>query len=123
MAPKPLPPASTLAVNAVSEKPPAAPAVRAQVELPSTDPAFLYPVSSAYTDISRRMGEHGTVKVRVLVGTDGTALKAEIVQSSGFDRLDQEARKLCLKAPYRPGTRGGIPEAMWVIATFEFTLR
>jgi TonB family protein len=36
-------------------------------------------------------GEQGKVLVHVLIGVDGTAQQAEILQSSGFDRLDQAA--------------------------------
>lgn len=51
--------------------------------------------------------------VRVLVGADGTAQKAEVQQSSGYERLDQAALTTVLNWRYVPGKRGGVPEAMW----------
>lgn len=99
-----------------------APAVPARVELPSSDAAYLHNPKPAYPILSRKMGEQGKVQVRVLIGVDGTALKAEIGQSSGFDRLDQAALATALKWRYRPGTRGGVPETMWFIVPIEFAL-
>jgi protein TonB len=59
------------------------------------------------------------VQVRVLIGPDGRAQKAEIVHSSGFELLDQTALAVSRDSRYRPGTRGGIPEAMWVTIPFD----
>ena len=76
----------------------------------------------AYPRLSEWLREQGTVQIRVLIGVDGAALKAEVGQSSGFDRLDQAALATALKWRYRPGTRGGIPETMWFIVPIEFAL-
>ena len=38
--------------------------------------------------------EQGTVKLKILVGTDGIPLTVDIDQSSGFDNLDNIAKKL-----------------------------
>ena len=68
------------------------------------------------------MGEQGKVIVRVLIGTDGLAQKAEIRQSSGYERLDQAALATALKWRYVPGKRGGVPEAMWFNVPIDFVL-
>ena len=60
--------------------------------------------------------------VRVLIGVDGTAQKAEIRQSSGFERLDQSALNTVLKWRYVPGKRGGVAEAMWFNVPINFVL-
>lgn len=52
--------------------------------------------------------------VRVLIGTDGRARKAEIAQSSGYPRLDNASVAAVLQWRYVPGKRGGVPEEMWV---------
>ncbi len=68
------------------------------------------------------MGEQGKVVVRVLIGTDGLAQKAEIQQSSGFDRLDQAAYNTVLRWRYMPGKRNGVPTAMWFNVPLNFVL-
>jgi len=118
----PLPPIT--APVAVAPTPPAPPAPPApvRVELPSSDADYLQNPKPAYPAISKRLGEQGKVVVRVLIGTDGTAQKAEIQQSSGFDRLDQAARTTVLKWRYVPGRRGGVAQAMWFNVPIHFDL-
>ncbi|WP_336619426.1 energy transducer TonB [Ramlibacter sp.] len=98
------------------------PAAQARIEPPSTDAEYLNNPKPAYPLLSQRLREQGKVQVRVLIGADGLALKAEISQTSGFQRLDQAALNTALKWRYRPGKRGGVPEAMWFIVPIEFTL-
>ena len=99
-----------------------APAAQARIEPPSTDAEYLNNPKPAYPRLSEILREQGKVQVRVLIGKDGLALKAEISQSSGFQRLDQAALNTALKWRYRPGKRGGVPEAMWFIVPIEFRL-
>ncbi len=117
-------PASTPApaVSAIAERPSASAPAQARVELPSSDAEYLHNPKPTYPLLSQKLREQGKVQVRVLIGTDGLALKAEISQSSGFPRLDQAALNTALKWRYRPGRRGGVPEAMWFIVPFEFAL-
>lgn len=72
--------------------------------------------------MSKRLGEQGQVVVRVLIGVDGSAQKAEIQQSSGFDRLDQSALNTVLSWRYVPGKRGGVAETMWFNVPINFVL-
>jgi protein TonB len=97
---------------------PAAPTV----QLPSTDADYLQNPKPVYPPISKRMGEHGKVVVHVLIGADGSAQKAEIRQSSGFDRLDQAALTTVQKWRYVPGKRNGVAEAMWFNVPINFVL-
>jgi protein TonB len=106
---------------------PAGPAVAAapapaRVDLPSSDADYLNNPKPPYPPVSRRLGEQGKVVVRVFIGTDGSPQKAEIRQSSGFDRLDQVALATVLKWRYVPGKRGGVPEAMWFNVPINFVL-
>ena len=93
-----------------------------RVVLPSSDADYLNNPKPAYPALSRRLGEQGRVTVRVLIGTDGSAQKAEIRQSSGFERLDQAALATVLKWRYVPGRRDGVPEAMWFNVPLNFVL-
>ena len=68
------------------------------------------------------MGEQGRVMVRVYVGEDGQPQKSELRSSSGFDRLDAVAVATVMRWRFRPGMRGGMPEAMWVSVPIDFKL-
>lgn len=93
-----------------------------KVEQPSSDADYLQNPKPAYPVMSKRLGEQGKVVVRVLIGVDGVAQKAEIRQSSGFDRLDQAALTTAQRWRYVPGKRGGAPEAMWFNVPIHFIL-
>jgi protein TonB len=111
-------PTTPVAPSAVA---PATPAP-ARVELPSSDADYLQNPKPPYPGISRRLNEQGKVVVRVFIGVEGTAQKAEIKKSSGFDRLDQAALATVLRWRYVPGKRGGVPEAMWFNVPISFEL-
>ncbi|MDO8263304.1 MAG: energy transducer TonB [Gallionella sp.] len=112
--PAPVAPPVVAQVAQVAEAPPAP----ARVELPD----YLHNPKPPYPPLSRRLGEQGKVVVRVLVGVDGTAQDADLKQSSGFPRLDQAALKAAKAWRYVPGTRAGVPEAMWVYVPIPFVL-
>ena len=97
---------------------PSAPAVL----MPSSDADYLQNPRPPYPPISKRLGEQGKVLVRVFIGVNGLAEKAEIRQSSGFDRLDQIALSTVQKWHYVPGKRGGAAEAMWFVVPINFVL-
>ena len=108
---------------------PAPPAAAAQVvaaapavQLPSSSADYLQNPKPAYPPLSKRLGEQGKVIVRVRIGADGAAQKAEIGKSSGFERLDQAALNTALKWRYVPGKRGGIAEDMWFNVPINFVL-
>lgn len=56
-----------------------------------------------YPAMSKREGEHGTVILRVLVLASGKAVNAEVIQSSGFSRLDKSAQTAALSSEYKAG--------------------
>ena len=99
-----------------------APPAPARVELPSSDADYLQNPAPPYPPLSKRLGEQGKVLVRVLIGVDGTAQKADIKQSSGFERLDQSALSTVLHWRYVPGKRARVPEAMWFNVPINFVL-
>ncbi len=117
----PAAPAVAAPVAAAPVAPPAPPAP-ARVELPSSDADYLNNPKPPYPPLSRRLGEQGKVVVRVLIAVDGSAQKAEIRSSSGYERLDQAALATVLRWRYLPGKRGGVPEAMWFNVPINFVL-
>lgn len=121
----PSPPAPVEPV--VAATPPAPPAPSAppappRVELPSSSADYLNNPRPPYPPLSKRLGEQGRVMVRVFIEVDGTASRAEIRQSSGFERLDQTALQTVQRWRYVPGKRAGVPEAMWFNVPINFVL-
>ncbi len=102
---------------------PAAPPAPAAVVPPSSNASYLNNPKPPYPAMSRRLGETGRVVVRVLIGPDGRAQEARIQRSSGFERLDDVALETARdRWRYVPGTRGGVPEAMWFNVPINFVL-
>lgn len=121
LTPQPPAPPITAPVATAPAAPPAPPAPP-RIVLPSSDAEYLANPRPAYPPLSKRLGEQGKVVVRVLIGTDGSAQKAEIRTSSGFDRLDQAALATVQRWRYLPGKRDGVPEAMWFNVPINFVL-
>ncbi|MCY7369882.1 MAG: energy transducer TonB [Polaromonas sp.] len=101
----------------------AAPAAPPAVQLPSSNADYLQNPTPPYPPISKRLGEQGKTTVRVLIGADGQPQRADIAQSSGFDRLDQAALATVMRWRYVPGKRGGVPEAMWFSVPINWVLQ
>src|SRR5574344_2115090 len=92
------------------------------VVMPSSNAGYLNNPRPAYPSISRRMGEEGKVMLRVYVNTQGLPEQIELQQSSGFERLDKAAMDAVRRWKFVPGTRNGVPEAMWNIVPINFVL-
>jgi periplasmic protein TonB len=122
--PAPLPPITTPVAPAPTAAPaPAQPATPApKVELPRADADYLNNPRPPYPLLSKRRGEQGRVMVRVYVGEDGLPQKSELRTSSGHERLDATAVATVMGWRFRPGMRGGAPEAMWVNVPIDFDL-
>jgi protein TonB len=122
-----LKPDSSIVINTSSQLPninPSKPNIeRLQtIELPSSDADYLHNPPPIYPRMSKRLGEQGTVILKVLIGVNGQAEKIEIFKSSGFDRLDQAAIETAAKWRYKPGQRMGQAEAMWFNLPIRFEL-
>jgi len=118
--PAPLPPINTPV--AAPEPAPAAPPAPPAVVAPSSTASYLNNPPPVYPAVSRRLNEQGLVVLRMLIGTDGLPQKVEVKQSSGFERLDQAAIKTVARWRFVPGTKNGVPEAMWHLQPINFVL-
>ena len=92
------------------------------VTLPSSKASYLNNPRPQYPPMSKRLGETGTVMLKVLVGADGTAKDVLIHKSSGFERLDVAALEAVRKWRFVPGTRLGVPEDMWFNVPVKWVL-
>jgi len=122
-------PAPNAPTGALTPQPPAPPISAAPtspapqaVQLPSTEADYLQNPRASYPPLSRRMGEQGSVLVRVLVGADGYPQKAELKRSSGYERLDRAALEYVMKCRYAPGKVGGVAQTMWYDAPVNYVL-
>ncbi len=105
-------------IPAAPTAPPSPPAV----QLPTSDADYLQNVRPPYPPMSKRLNEQGKTTVRVLIGVDGSPQRAEIVQSSNFERLDQAAVATVMRWRYVPGKRDGVAEAMWFNVPINWVL-
>jgi len=118
----PAPAPSTPAATPAGNQRPAANATAAAVVLPSTSADYLNNPAPPYPRQSKRLGEEGTVVIRVLITPEGRAEKAEIRTSSGYARLDDTALTTVKAWRFVPGQRNGLPEAMWFNVPIRFVL-
>lgn len=119
----PAPPPPAEPVLAAAPPAPLAPPAPPRIELPSSSAAYLNNPRPPYPPLSLRLGEQGKVVLRVYIEVDGTASRAEVGTSSGYERLDQTAVQTALRWRYVPGKRAGVPEAMWANVPIVFELR
>lgn len=122
--PEPAPPAPPDApvVAAVTAPPaPSAPPPPPR-EIPPAAIQYLEPPSPGYPRLSRRLNESGLVVVRVFVDVDGLPRTVQVVQSSGYARLDEAALEGVRRARFRPYAENGRPTAGWARIPIPFEL-
>lgn len=74
-----------------------------------------------YPSASILLKQEGTVTLRFLIGVDGRVLQAEIEKTSGFNRLDEAARKHLSKCQFLPKTVEDKATQSW--ASMKYTWR
>ena len=84
--------------------------------------AYAAPLDRTYPTTSMRLGESGTVVLRVLVDAQGRAAEVHLARSSGFSRLDQAAAKAMRDARFKPHSEGGVPRPFWVNTPVTYNL-
>ena len=95
---------------------------QADIQLPLSDADYLHNPRPLYPSTSQRFNEQGRTTVRVLIGANGLAERAEIAKSSGYKRLDDAAINTVMRWRYVPGKRGGVAESMWFDVPINWTL-
>jgi protein TonB len=79
-------------------------------------------VEPTYPPTSRRMGEEGTVRLRVLVNERGRPQEVNVTNSSGFSRLDQAAIDAVKRWRFVAATDGSGPITAWTQVAITFRL-
>lgn len=75
-----------------------------------------------YPSVSRRLGESGRVLLRVELDESGRVVKARVVESSGFARLDSAALTAVRNWRCTPPRQDGHPVGAVALQPFDFTL-
>ena len=115
--PTPAPPPEALAKPA----PPPAPA--ATKSSSGSSAHYVGSCEAPYPSMSKRLNEKGTVVVKVLVKSDGTAGDVELKSSSGYPRLDQAWLETIKNCRFTPSIGGdGKPMDEWFSAPHTFKL-
>ena len=70
-------------------------------------PRRIYAPEPEYPAIARRNNWEGLVMLRILIKTDGAIGEITVLQSSGYEVLDQSALKTVKKWRYQPAVRQG----------------
>jgi len=76
-------------------------------------------VRPAITDAALRAKAGGSVKLRVLVGADGKAVRVYVTRRLGYG-LDRRAVETALQYRYDPELEGGLPQTTWTDMEVKF---
>ncbi len=67
-------------------------------------------------------GEQGTVRIRVLVDTNGKVIEAKVKKSSGSRILDKAATKAYSLCTFKPAMKDGVPQQDWYEIEYPFVI-
>jgi protein TonB len=114
------PPAAPVAPPAPAA--PAMPSAPAQPKMVTSAVEYIQAPNPVYSPLSKRMGEEGTVVLRILINENGYPEEVKVHTSSGFARLDESAREAALRARFKPYMENGraIPVFRLAPITFKF---
>jgi periplasmic protein TonB len=79
-------------------------------------------IEPTYPSASRRAGEEGTVRLKVLVDEKGRPRDVAVANSSGFPRLDQAAMEAVRKWRFVAATDGANAISAWTQVAITFRL-
>lgn len=121
----PTPPAPRAEATPAPAPPSPAPVVTAPSKTDVSIPAS-YSSSNQkpiYPNMSKRLGEQGTVVLRVLVKADGSAGEVEVKSSSNYSRLDQAAIEAVKTWRFNPAKIDGKATDEWYQVPIPFKLQ
>lgn len=124
VAPPPPPVAQPVVVAAAPEQPaaPPAPAPAPLKQVPPGAVRYLTEPRMSVPLLSKRLGESGTVVLRIVVDVRGHLKHATVRKSSGFERLDKQALLEIRTARFVPQTENGQPVEWETLAPMAYEL-
>ena len=90
---------------------------------PTRGPRIVVGERPDYPENARAKGWEGTVRLQILVNTDGRVEEVRIVASSGYAELDQTAQRAVRSWRFSPALKNGNPIAAWATVPVVFDLR
>lgn len=125
VAPPPPEPAPAIEAPVAPAAPPAAPPAPAGPVNLGGELSVVCPERTPprYPPLSRRMGEEGTVVLRVALDESGAVSDAQVKTSSGFARLDEAALAAIKTWRCQPAQRNGQPVRAVALQPFKFILQ
>ncbi|EJU10375.1 TonB family protein [Sphingomonas sp. LH128] len=120
--PPPAPPSMTSEGVKVSAPPSVAPPAATTLEGGDLSSKVLFAKPPTYPVDARRAHEQGTVKLLLLVGSDGTVKDIQVVSSSGSSRLDGAALRAVKHWRWSPMMSNGAATAVRGYVTIPFVL-
>lgn len=69
---------------------------------PKVPPRLISAVQPQYPENLRRQNIEGSVRIRLLVGTDGSVENVEVIESSGYDEMDEAAVNAIYEYSFSP---------------------
>jgi len=86
-------------------------------------PEMIYEEIPQYPRLARQAGMEAVVWVKALVDKKGNVKNAVVYKSSGSKAgFDEAAVKAAYKCKFKPGIQNGMPVAVWVAYSVEFTI-
>jgi len=119
----PVPPAPVAVAAPQPVAPPEAETPEMTMTAQMLTAVYLRNPKPSYPGISRRLGEQGTVFLRVFVTIAGDATRVELKTSSGYPRLDQSAQAAVQRWKFVPAKRGEQAVDAWVVVPIKFSLK
>jgi periplasmic protein TonB len=101
---------------------PPPPAIEEPVIAPIFNADYLNNPAPEYPRQSQRLGEEGTVLLRVLVSVAGEAAEVQLSSTSGYSRLDKVAQEAVRNWRFVPAHQGSTKQEAWVIIPIVFNL-
>ena len=86
-------------------------------------PRVIEGIRPDYPENARIKGWEGTVKLQILVNTEGRVEEVRIMASSGYNELDQAAQRAVRSWRFSPALQKGSPVAAWATLPVVFDLR
>ena len=85
-------------------------------------PGRMYAPTPKYPETSIEMGEVGSVRLSLTITRDGNARNVRVAGSSGFPRLDRQARNTVEDWRFKPAMKNGEPVEIPYAVTVRFNL-
>lgn len=113
-------PVATAAPTAPSAPSPTPPAPSTPRTVSSVE--YIKAPQLIYPNLSRRLGESGTVVLRILINEKGLPEQILIQKSTGYNNLDEAGRQAAQRALFKPMIENGKPVPVYVLVPLTFQL-